>query len=522
MKRRSIFRVLLSISCVFIFLFISTCTIDTFKDFFVVSVSVSEDGVIGTEKQELKIVFSKDVDEDEAQEFIRIESSSGEFSVRLKVSGKSVRITPEETWAPFERYWLIVSKMMKDAYGKEMGKDFYYTFRSTDELIPVSAVLVWPEIIRGIVESEVYDISIAFSSDVDRNSVEREFSLSPAEHGYFEWTSDRSFLFHLTRGLEKNQFYTLRISGDAKDQNSFGIKSFMREFEYWPNQEYPEIHVILAGDSEIFNAEDPVSFNLEEGNFIIEYPEAEKDMVLRIDFSTSIDKSTFKDNFFISPYGEWHEEWISGEIVKVVFDENLALNEHYEITINKGIKDEAGLGLLYGYKIYAYINGENSQYILFYADNFLFLEIDAVLTGDSGIIAPENYQIDKDRDDEGYFIEIMYTDATVPEDIEIEFIITLRFTHPYYTPVLDESSLQDSTVFKHIFGDGGDAVNIGLFDWEAGGKNECQVHISGIGNNNIYCFSINGGKGGVTDEQENYMENDVEHYFKVKLIQNIQ
>ena len=124
MKRRSIFRVLLSISCVFIFFFISTCTIDTFKDFFVVSVSVPEDGVIGTEKQEIEIVFSKDVDEDEVQEFIRIESSSGEFSVRLKVSGRSVRITPEETWAPFERYWLIVSKKMKDDYGKEMGKDF--------------------------------------------------------------------------------------------------------------------------------------------------------------------------------------------------------------------------------------------------------------------------------------------------------------------------------------------------------------------------------------------------------------
>jgi len=178
-----------------LFILLTSCMLDTFKNFSILAVSVTENGVIGTELQKIEIIFSKDVDKEGADEFVRIESSSGEISVHMKVSDNSLIIYPEERWSPYERYWLIVSRHIKDTFGKELGVDFYHPFQSTDGLIPVSAALVYPEIANGIVESEVREISVIFQSDVDKNSVEQEFFLSPAATGYFEWTSDMQRTF---------------------------------------------------------------------------------------------------------------------------------------------------------------------------------------------------------------------------------------------------------------------------------------------------------------------------------------
>jgi len=502
-----------------LFNLLPSCMLDTFKNFSILSVSVPENGVIGTELQKIEIIFSKDIYEEGADEFVRIESSSGEISVHVEVSDNSLIVYPEERWSPYERYWLIVSRHIKDTFGKELGVDFYHPFQSTEGLIPVSAALVYPEIVNGIVESEISEISIIFQSDVDKNSVEREFFLLPAAAGYFEWTSDRAFRYHLLENLQKNCLYTINISENAKDNYGYDIKSFKREFEYCPNQEYPEIQMIFIDGIDIFDSGNYNSYILEEGVFVVQYYEAEKDLALRIDFSSAIDKSTFSSNFQVTPFVSWYDEWISDNTVVITFKDDLLLNELYEININKGIEDESRIGLQYKYLIILHINGENSKFIQFYADDFQLLDISAILSNASGIISPENYTLSKNTDYEGSFIEIEYYNSTEPEDIDIELIISLRFTHPHYIPALNTASAQDSCEFYHVFGEGGIIAGIADFNWNTGSMNECRIHIPGVKTDNIYCFSIQGGKNGIIDELNNYLEDDIEFYFKVKLIQ---
>ncbi len=85
-----------------------------------------------------------------------------------------------------------------------------------------------------------------------------------------------------------------------------------------------------------------------------------------------IDKTTFKDcqvNF-------------QSATVQIYFEENLMLNEYYEISINKGIKNTDGLNLQYSNLIYLHINGENSQFLEFYVDDFSFIYIGYTGTND--------------------------------------------------------------------------------------------------------------------------------------------
>jgi len=512
--------------CIFILIIIFACSLDTFSNFSVVSVSITENEVIGTEKKEIEIVFTKNVDNKKAEDNIRIEKdSSGEISFKHAILGNHVIITPEEKWLPHERYWLIISKEITDIYGKEMGKDFYLSFQSTDGLLPVSAVLVSPEIFCGILTNETHSIQIAFSSDVDRNSIEREFSISPGIDGYFEWTSDSSFKYHFEDSLEKNSFYSIQISNNAKDQYGYAIKSFFREFEYYPNQEYPGLNAVILDSLEIFNAGDPSTYSIEGGYFIIGYDEAEKDLVLRIEFSKPIEKTTFKDNFQVSPFREWHEVWLDEYTIEISFEENLKIDEYYEITINKMIKDMDGLNLQNNYVINMHVNGKNSQFLEFYAEDFTHLSVnsdDVELWLGSSKIDNGVQNVLLEKDNEGYVIKIDYDETKISAedipDIEVKWRVLLRFNDPIYVPVIDQKSLQDSLNFGLIFGNDSYSGSINSFNWEVGAGNECQVYTGEIGTDNVYFFSIDGGSKGVIDERQNYMEDDIKYFFKVILI----
>lgn len=497
---------------------LSACSVETFSDFYVVSVSVPKNGVLSTDIESIEILFSKEVDQRSAEETIRIEGdSSGKVPVRYQVSGTKVHLIPDEPWPPYERFWLVVPKETKDIYGKILGEDYSHPFQSTEHLLRVSALLLSPEVVNGTVFTEITELKIAFSAPVERESVEREFSISPTADGYFEWSSDTLLLYHLTDELKRNSFYSIQISASARDQNGYSMKPFAKEFEYFPNQTYPEIATLFVGEAEVFDAGDPSSYIIENGCYIIPYGEAEKDSPLRVDFSAFIDRSTFKENVQISPSAGWNEEWLSDRSVVIFFDEALALGAEYEVCFKKPIKDKYGMQMQYDYKLSLVINGENSQFLNFYVHDFVDLEVSAELDSSGTPINVE--QIVTGVDADGSYIEITYDDLADPEEITIALTLTLRFTCPTYTPVLDILRLQDSVSFATVFApDTTKPGSISSFEWNA--SNECDLLIEEMGNGNISHLSIGGGKGGVIDDKENYMEQDIEYYFKVRLKQS--
>jgi hypothetical protein len=516
-----------------------SCSIDTFKDFSVVSLSIPKNGVIGTGKQPIEVVFSKRVNKNSADSSIHVEKdSSGEINFVLKVYGKKVQLTPEEDWVPHERFWLVINKDIADEYGKNMGKDFYFPFQSTGELMPVSAALVLPEIDNGIVSTETEFIEIVFSSGVNSSSLEREFSFSPSVDGFFEWTTSSILRFHFFDKLKKNTLYSVRITDNAMDEDGYKIRSYDTKFEYFPNQSYPEIKEIVCDLNTIFNKEDPATFEIEDGNIIIECPDASKNPVLRVVFSDGsgeglpasaapVDRTVFKENIQIFPDTGWREYWYDDYTVEISFEDALMLAENYEIAVNRGLKNTDGLSLLYRYLIDLQIKGEDSLPLELYADEFTALEIEAEALRDTEVIPDIVTILDKNENGGGYTVNVTGPGLDLQENIEINLEITLRFFYVEnenagIIPIIDKLSLQDSIALSYILGTGSSTAKISFFEWITDGNgeetgNECLVFITGAADEDIYCFSINGGRDGVVDAENNYMKEDIEYFFKVKL-----
>jgi hypothetical protein len=511
-----------SIFLVFILFLYAGCTLETFKDFSVTSVSIKENGVIGTGRGEIEILFSKEVNEQSAQDFIKIETdSSVEISCTMHCSGKMVLLIPDEDWIPHERYWLYISKEMKDIYGKKMGNDFCLPFQSTDELLPVSAVLLSPKVVNGQVYHDTGFIELMFNKEVDKNSVEREFSVSPFVEGNFEWTLGRAFMFSFTDRLEKNRFYTVKISQNARDFQGYEIRPFECGFEYFPNQLSPGLQEIWAEGHLLFDRADPLTYEIERGSYIIDYTEAEKELSLTFKFmntESKIDRSSLRNNFHISPSAEWHETWLDDYTVNISFDEPLVIQEYYEISIDRGIENIDGLNMLYDFLMHLFVNGEYSRYLEFYADEISDLKVDAVLTQASGQTMDGVRDVFCSIEDEGPLIEIVHAHTIDREKIEgIELKISLLFNASGYTPSLDRSSVQDALSFRQVFGEKKHAAALEYFDWDFGEVNECQLHITGVWYDTIYCLTIVGDSGGVIDSHGNYMKEDIDFYFKVGL-----
>jgi len=524
---------------IFISIFPFSCSFDVFEDFCVVSVSVKRNGVIGTGKQAITVTFSKDIDQDNnqdndqgndqgnAEDNIRIETdSNAQVSIRHDVSNNIVVIEPESSWSPHERFWLIVSKEIEDVYGKQMSRDFYLPFQSTLDLSMAYALISSPEIVNGIVTTEVDSIDIVFNSEVDKQSVQRAFSINPSVNGYFKWTSDSSFSYKLNEKLKKNSFYSVQISDNAEDIYGYRIKSFVRDFEYFPNEEYPVVQKAFAGSSEIFSIIDPLTYTIEDGCFIVGYDEAEKDVIVRFEFSKAINKSMIKDNFEVSPFAEWRELWLDESTLEIFFEENLKIDEYYELKLKRTIQDTFGLNLQNDYLFNLHINGENSKFIEFYAANFTDLDIDldgVELWLDGSKIDNGVQNVLLEKDDEGYVIKIDYNKLSINQvdlpNIEVRLRIPLKFINqsPISIPVLDKNSLQDSVNFGIVFGNNSYAGNIQSFNWNT--QNECDLDINELTGNNIYFLKINGGINGVIDEEENYMKEDIDYYFKLELVQ---
>jgi len=524
-NRKKLFVFLLLLSIVFL---LFSCTLISVEDFYIVRMSIEENGIIGAGKEPIEIQFSDKIDENSVKDNVKIERDNGtEIVFQHNVLKDRLILTPEEEWAPHQRFWLVVSGELKDIHGLKMGRNFYLSFQSTVEMLPVSGIMVLPVVPGGIVETETYTLQIRFSSDVDKNSVERAFSISPYTKGYFEWLNNILLTYHFIDPLQKNTLYNVSISDEARDIRGFEIKPFQEDFEYFPSLSCPEVIAIYAGASKIFDLTDPLTFSKEGGKILVVHQGAEKDLAMRFDFSTPLDVISFRDNFSISPYTEWYEKWNpEGTVVNIYFNDNLTLEEKYEIYLGKGLKSKNGMAFFYEYMVLLNVDGPYSRFLKFYAPLFtdLVTELQDFELWKSGTLVEDgiaDVQLLEpyENQNEGNALKVIYNESVVQKEdlpfLEIRWKIHLEFTHPYYVPVIDRCSLQDSVFINSIFGNSAFSGSIQSFTWE--GDNVCILNVREMGKDSIYHLSIEGGKAGVIDENKNYIDGDVEYFFRVIL-----
>jgi hypothetical protein len=493
---------------------LSACTLEAFRDFNVISASVEENGIIGTDRTAIVVTFSKTVDPLSVDEAIRIETDDAtEVAVLRRTEGRAVTITPDENWEAHQRFWLIVKGNLKDSFGKELGIDYFLSFQSTGDIAPVSTLLTYPEIEGGIVTREISHFDITFSGPVHRNSVERAFSISPDARGYFEWFSDISFRYHLTDDLSKNTLYVVSIPAEARDENNNPIEPFSRVFEYFPNIPYPIVREILVDDFIVYQAENPDTYTLEGDRYVVVCQNAEKDSVLRINFSKPMKQSTFHNGLQISPFSPWRENWMDDEIVTIVFEEDLYIQQWYDVSIARSIKDADLLNLQYRYELKLNTGGENSRFVILQGDTPDSMDIDVQLYNGSEPIQHES--VITGMGNCGYYVSVMYDSPIIPADLKGDLTFNLRFSYndasPY--PVIDPSSLQDSFFISSVFGS---SPGVDRFDWTVGGESACTVTASNFADRGIYRLYLRGGREGVHDDRGNYLAEDVEVLFELR------
>ncbi|MBD3363302.1 hypothetical protein GF362_06290 [Candidatus Dojkabacteria bacterium] len=163
------------------------------------------------------------------------------------------------------------------------------------------------------------NISIEFENDMNKESVENAFSISPQIPGIKSWQNNKKFIFNPNTQFQKNTTYTIKLNK--------GIKSLVGGTTHQHSTfVFTTIgHVRVVGRSP--------SSNLSSVN--IASP-------IKITFNQAVDKTSAEKNFSVSPNIEGAFSW-SGNTLIFTPSSNLPYSTKYEIKINSGIKSIHGL-----------------------------------------------------------------------------------------------------------------------------------------------------------------------------------
>lgn len=131
-------------------------------------------------------------------------------------------------------YTIKVSSSAEDSSGNTLGKDYAVNFITGNDFTPPDVQNIYDWLIPASpwdTESPVYNISkgvsigVTFSKAMDRQSVEKAFSVTPTVQGIFEWSSDSIVRFIPSKPLNPETKYQLSIETTARDRNLLKLAS---------------------------------------------------------------------------------------------------------------------------------------------------------------------------------------------------------------------------------------------------------------------------------------------------------
>lgn len=484
-----------------------SCSLPLFSEFKVEQCSIQDNDVIGTEFQTIILKFSLEVDNKDIENNITIEKDNGsKIEINIDVSKKTIIITPEEKWEPYQRYWLKISTGLQSIEGKKFNKNYYRVFQSTSDILPVSCNLLSPDIKNGVVNEKVNQLYFAFNDDVDKLSVQSAFSISPSLKGYFEWINSKEFNFHFLEEPVPGNFYTITISANAKDAKGLPLKEFSKIFDYRIDEEFPYISEVKIGLTNIIVNEE--NFRYENGIYYLDFT-CEKDDNITFKFNKNLDISTIKESISISPDCNWedyYDELLNNIVIS--FPDKLQIGQVYTLNITTGIKDIDGLSIKNSIIIRLFVAGNFSQFLQLNPDSLQQMIIE--VTQSSLPLSNTVFE----NTDEGLkiIVDINNTDP-------VKFKVKLVFTNPgYLNPHIVASSLMQSIFIKKIFP--GTATSIPILSYDFVSIDQCETtfEINPDYNGSIFYFKVNGGSSAIIDSYGNYLKDSIILYFMLEFI----
>jgi uncharacterized protein YvpB len=161
-------------------------------------------------------------------------------------------------------------------------------------------------------------ISILFDNDMDKNSVEQRFEISPRVEGIKNWNNDRSFVFQPTQ-LKKGTTYTVSLKNGSKTQDGGVMAS---DYSY----KFSTLGAVKVNKWDPGNGANGISV---KNN-------------IRVTFNQPVDKASAEASFQISPNVSGNFSW-EGNTMKFQPSQDLLHLNEYSLQINSGVRTINGL-----------------------------------------------------------------------------------------------------------------------------------------------------------------------------------
>ena len=204
-----------------------------------VTASVPQNGSVLEQNEAVFFIFSKSMDTASVRKGFRINPETDHLS-SWNGSFTELEIIPKDKWKNLTPYTFSFSDEIRcrENIPAESGYSCVLYCDSSDEkpeLISVYTVLddislSWPRVSDDLSTVKYREgIETVFSLDMDKETAEKSFSITPYISGRFFWKNERSLVFVTDSGWKLNENYTLKISETAESVNGIASGSVYTE-----------------------------------------------------------------------------------------------------------------------------------------------------------------------------------------------------------------------------------------------------------------------------------------------------
>jgi hypothetical protein len=309
----------------------------------------------------VEIEFNNDVNRTDIEDNFSIKGSGNVSGSFHWVTGRRFRYVPADPVTATGRYVMEIPRSVRDTDGNTMDTDFISDFYIGTDFVQPAVLSSDPPFTSGASVNIALDhnIVINFSKSMNRESVEKAFSLSPDVAGYFVWSENipgmgsSRLTYVLLAQMTYGRLYSMSVAKGALDTsgNSLGRDykvNFITGSDFIPPMVTAVYDSLLAPGS---------------WSDLIVNTGVSKSTKIAVDFSKPMDRVSVEKAFSVTPSvtGSWI--WSSDE--RTVFKPSvpLAPETNYQIYIDKTARDLNGLALETAYSVEIRTSASDSLYL---------------------------------------------------------------------------------------------------------------------------------------------------------------
>lgn len=397
------------------------------------------------------------------------------FPFKIVVSDdKKFKIVPENKFK-YGFYKVIIRKGVETENGSDMKDDYIFYFRIGNDTTKLKIVEIsFPFGIQSY--TNFLKINVVFSKNINTNLIYKNIEISPSINYLFDFDITNKILVIYSTGFVEYGRYNLNIKGELEDIfNNKLDKPTNVSFSIGNDFDIPYITGIFTNIGGINFLSIPFISNMG------------KLQPFYITFSEDVDKDSVKNSISFVPFLNFDIE-LSSNIAKVFPINKWDVEKEYFLKINRGVKDVFGNESTNIIEKYLYISNENSFH----------LRITNIVCCDMVSNSWYNNIVNSI-----YFPQGLWSTTNV--NMIVYFNSPLRVFS-----VLDKVRIERKS--------GGDN-NIPEVQKVSFSNNNSMVifNISGLllDDTSVYILKFAGGENGIIDVYSNFIDNNVEFYFKI-------